>query len=391
MLEHLETAYNHQIRSVGFGMHGEFRMLSGDWSDGEGQNGSTESTQSTAQAAWIFPLWPRWRMRRGSRPLPGELRPRARGCVTSWHGLGPGTGSIVGIKEKPVRHRLPVSQRTALGDPVRKRHAGSGFESCRAVQRLLERSVADRDGGRVEVAGLAWSKQSGNGSGTTGGVWFALNGPAIWGLAAASPSLAYRRQGQHARRVRAGISGQLVWGALRSGLLQFVRIEVGRPAIPAVLSGAGRSRAPVAVFDTVKLSGVQPTQDGYTIAPHWPFAHFSWESAVVGVTYDSGSAHGYIRPVGSGGITMRVALPRGAAAPIGLRVSGRKAAVTVSGRFATWRMNAAAHQEATWRLGWWRGATPASTPVETWIVLGALGIVSLLVIALANRRMRSFV
>lgn len=47
-------AFRRQLKAIGFGPHGEFRMLGGDWSEGEGRIGATESTPTTAQASRVL-------------------------------------------------------------------------------------------------------------------------------------------------------------------------------------------------------------------------------------------------------------------------------------------------------------------------------------------------
>jgi len=66
------------------------------------------------------------------------------------------------------------------------------------------------------------------------------------------------------------------------------------------------------VMDAVRLAGVTPTEQGYTIDPHYPFDHFSLRLPQVGVASEANRMRGYVTPQRDGALQMDVKLPAGA-------------------------------------------------------------------------------
>jgi len=77
-------------------------------------------------------------------------------------------------------------------------------------------------------------------------------------------------------------------------------------------------------MDAIRLAGLTPTRDGYTIAPHLPFPYFSLRMPRIGIAAEQGRLRGYLRPEGSGPVRLTVQLPFG--------VSATRATAWIDGR-----------------------------------------------------------
>ena len=111
------------------------------------------------------------------------------------------------------------------------------------------------------------------------------------------------------------------------------------------------------VMDAIRLAGVTPTQTGYRIAPHLPFAPFSLRLPQVGVASELRRMRGYVTPQAGGQIELQVKLPAGAdPATLITWANGKPVAHTVSGGFADFRMDTAANAPADWAITWGRAA-----------------------------------
>jgi hypothetical protein len=160
--------------------------------------------------------------------------------------------------------------------------------------------------------GYGPAREKATGAGTTGGVWFALNGPDVWALGPVDPALAYREYKDNTRAAYAHAYPDN-WFGLLSGPDSYNSFEspsAGQPSIP--MYPVQDSLAPAwELFGTMAEAGIQATPGGYTIDPHWPFRDFTWDTGVAGVSYAAGGAHGYLRPADGGTVTMRVRAPAG--------------------------------------------------------------------------------
>jgi hypothetical protein len=99
------------------------------------------------------------------------------------------------------------------------------------------------------------------------------------------------------------------------------------------------------LFDAVKLAGIEPTQDGYDIAPHLPFRRFSLRLPTIGVTRGK-TLHGYLRPEASGVVHMRVRAP----APRAVRVDGHRVPYAREDGLVAFDLPAQARRTTTWEI-----------------------------------------
>jgi hypothetical protein len=62
-------------------------------------------------------------------------------------------------------------------------------------------------------------------------------------------------------------------------------------------------------MDAIRLAGITPTRRGYRIAPHLPFSRFTLRLPRIGVAARSTQLRGYVRPVESDPVELRVRVP----------------------------------------------------------------------------------
>ncbi len=351
VMAHLKLAYAHLLHGVGFGPHGEFRMLGGDWSDGEGQHKATESTPTTAQAAWVLPCLAQLAAAAGQPALARQARAEgaalrkvvARQWTGRWFNRG-----YRGAKPYGVAALYINAQPWALLSGAASR--GQARQVAQAIGTLL--SAPSPIGAASESRSrYGHDPEKTTGLGSNGGIWYALNGPDVWALGPVDPALAFREYADstHAAYARAYprnwfgvLSGPDSWDSFESR-------SAGQVSIPFYPVQDSQSSL-WELYDTTAESGITATASGYVIDPHWPGRTFSWDTAGFGVTYGPASARGYVRTAAAARLAMRVRLPaRAGAHPVVRTRSGLVHAV-VRGGFAAWNMPTAADRPATWSV-----------------------------------------
>lgn len=352
VLQHLEVAFRHQVDGVGFGPHGEFRMLGGDWSDGEGSHGATESTQTTAQASWVFGDLAQLAKADGQLTLARQAsaeaaalrRVVARQWTGHWFNRGYRGTQPYGVDSLYLNPQPWAILAGAAAGAQATSVAGS-------IGRLLSDPSPIGAAIQSRSQGYGPVREKPIGYGTSGGTWYAMNGPDVWALGPVDPRLAYREYTDNTRAAYAHAYPDNWFGVLSApdSYDSFESSTPGQPAIP--LYPVQDSEPPSwELFDTTAESGITATASGYTIDPHWPFATFTWDTPVIGVSYAAGSVHGYVRTSGSGTVTMRVRVPGGWGPQLTLRTGGQARRLTAQAGYAQWTMNVTSGQAKPWSL-----------------------------------------
>ncbi len=103
-----------------------------------------------------------------------------------------------------------------------------------------------------------------------------------------------------------------------------------------------------ALFDTIRLAGVEPTTRGYRVLPTLPLRRFSLRLPRLGLAWAPGRARGYVVTRQTARLTMEVRAPsRGRHA---VYVDGRRVRAARRGRFVVFRMPARAGRPADWAV-----------------------------------------
>jgi hypothetical protein len=107
------------------------------------------------------------------------------------------------------------------------------------------------------------------------------------------------------------------------------------------------------VMDAIRLAGITPTEKGYRIAPHFPFARFSLHLPYIGVSRRGRELRGYVRAQETDAVELQVRLPRGVdSAAIVVHANGRPVAHRIAGRSVVFRLRATAGAVANWAVTW---------------------------------------
>jgi hypothetical protein len=360
VLEHLRLAVRHQ-EAIGRGPGGQYLMTgNGDWSDFSTTFiGLTESTLVTAQLAYVYPRLAQVADLADERAFAAELRALGerdlvalRGQLTQrgWYSRGyrgaeqAGTGVIYGepqpwailagapdagqaatLVANTRRYLEGVGAPAALNGPAR---IGASMSPATDDPDVTERTAVTGVGDRNAVF--------------VGGTWYAINGPLTWALgtldgtvpgasALALDELERNTLHAHATAYPDHWTGVLdVDDACRS----FFSTDPARCGIDVLLDQGGSNghithQPAWSLFAALRLAGVQPDRDGYTIAPSLPLRRFSLRLPGIGIAAAPRALRGYVRPVAGRSLVLTLR-PRGlpAAARPAAWVAGRRAKAT---------------------------------------------------------------
>jgi hypothetical protein len=106
------------------------------------------------------------------------------------------------------------------------------------------------------------------------------------------------------------------------------------------------------LFDTIALSGITPTSDGFRIDPRWPVSSFAVELPTIGVIRSGRTLRGYVAAAKPRRVRLVVTMPEAAGSR--LRVRDREGSVPFErhGREITFSIAARAGNHADWSITW---------------------------------------
>jgi hypothetical protein len=335
--DHLKLAFRHQEAQRG--PHGGYLSgATGDWSDFSTQYlQMTESMLVSAQLAYVYPRLAELADLRGDRAFATELRARAeqlrQTLAGQWTGLGWYARGYSGntqighgaIFEEPqpwaILAGIPnTGQAATLVHNIRRFLTGIGAPAAVHGPSRIGSSLspARNDPGVTELT----NPEAGVGDNNAvyqGGSWFAVNGWLTWALGSLDGTVPHARAYAFDELRRNTLANHAnVFPNHWNGTLSVDDVCWSfYSSDPSMCSNGGSTRydgqimhQPAwSLWDIVKLAGIQPTGEGYTIAPHLPFGSYSVSLPRVGVAVAPRSIRGFITPVAGGTLVMRVALP----------------------------------------------------------------------------------
>lgn len=343
--EHVKLAVHHQENLVGRGPNGQYLIQpTGDWSDLSSLTlGMTESTMVTAQLAYVYPRLAEVADLRGDTEFANLLRAKGRELVgvlhKEWTGRGWWSRGYSGTTQlgKGAIFAEPQPWALLAGADTQ----GQAATVVANIQRFLQgRGAPPELGGPTkigtsqspaeddpEVTEKAQVYAQGVGDGNAvwvGGVWYALNGPLTWALGeldgrvpgAARKALDELERNTLTAHARAYPES---WDGVTNvddACWSFYSSEPDRCGLAGLIElfgTAGQITHQPAwnMFSLLKLAGLTPTAAGYRITPHLPLDDWSIRFPGVGLAQQPGELRGYLRPEGSGRVTLEVT-PRGA-------------------------------------------------------------------------------
>jgi hypothetical protein len=341
--DHLKLAVSHQESEHGIGPAGNYLMgTNGDWSDfSTAILPADESVLVTAQLAYAYPLLAQVADLRGDGAFADQLRRlgdrdvaqlRREWTGRGWYARGylgldqVGAGAmylepqpwailagapdadqaatLVGNIERYLQGRGAPPE---LGGPTR---IGTSQSPARADPDVTETDTVDGvgDGNAVYV----------------GGTWYALNGPLTWALGelAGEVTGAARKAFDELKRNTLAAHAEAYpdhWTGILSvddACNSFYSSAPGQCGIPLLLDLADRqsngqiTHQPAwGLFAALRLAGIQPTGDGFRIAPTLPLKRFSIRLPRVGIEVRPRSMRGYVQTVSAARLRLELHPP----------------------------------------------------------------------------------
>jgi hypothetical protein len=338
--DHLKLAFTHQESQLG--PHGEYVTgATGDWNDFSTEFlQMTESNLVTAQAVYVYRRLALLADARGDAPFASRLRTAAARDLAVVKGqYVPGgwfARGYSGARQIGAGSIYSEPQGWALLDGAAAPPQAASVVA--AYRRFLAGVGAPHGPARIGSAIAPASNDPGaheqseppinNSTEWPGGAWYAVNGWITWALG----DLGYTQYAwdeylrntlaAHATAFPSHWDGVLSVDDVCNPYYSATPDKCGIGLTTAYDSQIMHQPA-YALFDLLKLAGVEATGDGYRVVPRLPQQSFSIRLPDVGVAQQPGLIRGYVRTTG-GAVTMLVAPPPG--------VSATTAATYVDGR-----------------------------------------------------------
>ena len=378
---HLKLAYEHQESYRG--PHGGYLSgTNGDWSDFSAVFlRMTESMLVTAQLAYAYPRLAELADRLGDAPFAATLR--ARGAELravlrrEWTGKGwyprgfsgdrpIGAGAILG-EPQPWALLAGVPTPTEAGRLVaniRRFLGGVGAPpEVRGPSRIGSAQSPAANDPEVTELGPPFLGVGDNASHYVGGVWFDVNGWLTWALGELDGVIPRARRyawSEYTRNTLANHATEFPdhWAGTISvddACWAFYSSDPARCGIPLYDQYGGQiTEQPTwMVMNAIRLAGITPTEKGFRITPHFPFARFSLRLPEVGVASERGRLRGYVRTQRTDVLELRVTLPpRAADAALVAWADGCVVTHARTGRVVVFDLPAEAGTPADWAVTW---------------------------------------
>ena len=398
--DHIKLAYRHQEAMLG--PHGGYETAAegatGDWSDFSTEFlQMSESMLVTAQLAYAYPRLAQLADLRGDHAFAAELRASgARNLATlrrEWTGKGwysrgysgvhqIGEGVIFGEPQPWGILAGAPSPRQAttlvanihrfldgIGAPPQVHgptRIGSAIVPARNDPDVTERGPTPLDSYAPTPDLFGASNPNStmdNASEWVGGTWFDVNGWLTWALGELDgvvPNASSDAWSEYTRNTLANHATQFPnhWDGTISVDDACEGYYSSDPSFCGVslstdYNGQITEQATWMVMDAIRLAGITPTESGYRIAPHFPFARFSVRLPQLGVASEPSRMRGYLTPQQSGRVRLDVKLPAGVNPnTVTTWANGQVVPHTVAGGFVSFSLTATANQPADWAVTW---------------------------------------
>jgi hypothetical protein len=343
--EHVKLAVRHQEQVIGRGPNGQYIIgPTGDWSDLSPLFlGITESTLVTAQMAYAYPRLAEVAELVGDTAFAAQLRELGRGLQQTlrkewvsrgWFARGYsaltqlGKGAIFG-EPQPwalLGGAAQGDQRDALVRNVQRFLVGRGAPaSLHGPSKIGASTSPSEEDPDVDEHAIVYADGVGDKNAVfVGGAWYAINGPLVWalgqldGIVPGAANDAFDELQRNTLRAHAVAYPEDWDGVINvdDACWSWYSTQPGRCGINLLITlnqtaGQVTHQPAWSLFSMLKLAGVEPTREGYRIAPHLPLPRWSLKLPLVGVTQErNGRLSGYVRPERSGPVTFEI-VPRG--------------------------------------------------------------------------------
>ncbi len=333
--QHLKLAFTHQESQrspTGLYLTG----ATGDWSDFSTEfNQMTQSTLVATQTAYAYPRLAELAELYGDHAFAQTLRSTAAGLraavaaqwvPSGWYSRGYTASGQLGrgvIFEEPQPWAIlagipsPRQDATLLGNIHRYL---DGYGAPGGPSRIgTAQAPANDDPGVTEREGDPSSGVGDNHAVYVGGVWYSLNGSMTWALGSLKGTVPGAVQDAWSELTANTLANHTtVYPQHWDGVISVDDACRAWYSSTPQDCGVGLSTAydtqimhqPAwTLFDTIKLAGINPVEDGYEITPELPMSTFSLRFPQVGVASQPRLLRGYIAPQTGGKLTMHVEAP----------------------------------------------------------------------------------
>jgi hypothetical protein len=394
--QHIKLSFEH-MQSL-LGPHGEYLALSlGDWSDLlPAYSGMTESDLVVAQCAFMYPELAEAADMFGDHGFAVQLRAAARRDLSTlqdqWTGKGwyargyaenqeLGSG-VIWLEPQPwaILAGAPNPRQAAtLVANIRRYLDGIGAPAVvHGPDRIgTSLSPARDDPGVEETTSLPGTGEGDNNAVYPGGTWYEPDGWLTWAYATLDGEVPRARSLAFNEYVRTTLANHAAvypseWVGITSvddTCWSFYSSAPGRcGGVLGITNYEGQNteQPEWMVMGALTLAGVTPTETGYQLSPHFPFSNFSLRFPAIGLSGTRDSLDGYVHPLATGKLVMRVAVPNRAQSVV-CKVGGAAARATLSSAmnasgsssaFSRWvsfsisgERNRSTDWSVTWRTG----------------------------------------
>jgi hypothetical protein len=376
VFEHVRRSFDHLVGEVGTGRHGLVSLRLSDWNDemtfltsGGGllDTISTyrkgESTLNTAMAVDILPGFADLARAHGDAETArraDEWAQKLRGPLKAqWTGPGwlirsySGGGKPFGKTELFLEPQIwALSADGVLADE----------EARILIGNIRERLITPSALGAMISDYRKGSRTTRPGEQEEGGIWFAMNGPAIVAIAKYDPDLAWQQLIRNSLAWHADTYPEL-WMGIWSGPDSFNSVYSDRPGQSwyqnTPLGGIGPQEFPVMnahshaqlLYALARLCGFNPTSEGFIIDPRVPRACFSFKTTSLSIEKTDRHLSGSFRFLSDGVMTISVRLPREWRDPrITVRVDNRRVDYRIREGFVEFSLPYKANDPVTWEV-----------------------------------------
>jgi len=372
VMDHMRSAWRHQIDDVGIGDNGLIKLRNSDWNDSFLAEEKTldpgldmaeveaeaESALNTAMATYILPRFAGLVRAGGDRAWADEIDAQADEFKRSLQALWTGewysrailpNGKVVG-EDRIYLSLQPWAILGGAPSPDQEQILNQNLHDMLSSKSPLGAVMRwpPVESGRVERTG----------KGTNGGIWYSLRFPLIMSYARQRPDWAWDElmmmtnhahaeaypdiwigqwSGPDANNAEESDAPGWTWHVLPlSGLMMDFPVTCGHA-----------HAAPW--FSLIKLAGIHPTAEGFTIDPRIPESHYRIETELIEVHRSPNGIGASITPRGSSEITWRVRTPR---RPSRVTASGGHVHWQYQGGFVIFRAKANANSRSGWEISW---------------------------------------
>jgi hypothetical protein len=106
-------------------------------------------------------------------------------------------------------------------------------------------------------------------------------------------------------------------------------------------------------MDAIRLAGITPTEGGFDIAPHLPFARFSLRLPQIGIASERRRMRGYVTPLEDGSVQLDVhPPPTSDAATLVTWANGKRVPHTIAGAAVRFSVPGSSGARTDWAITW---------------------------------------